>query len=151
MHADEVVSVHDSVDESVKDDGKVDITIIEYVSVEPVEEENGRVVVNMQKGKLSPFLSKYNENGIPEIPNLGNVEQPQKVGNCRVLLAISYTRGKGITVTVSQQTCLDCHVRTKHDLRYVVKEFDRVGVECRQKLHDLRSDNYKSNISQGNT
>ncbi len=37
VHADEVVSVHDGVDESVEKDGHVDITIIENVRIEPVK------------------------------------------------------------------------------------------------------------------
>ena len=50
MHADEVVSVHDSMDEPVKGDRKVNVTIVENICIEPVEEENGGMVVNVQKG-----------------------------------------------------------------------------------------------------
>jgi len=85
VHADEVVSVHDSVDESVKNNGEVDITIVVDMGVEPVEEENSEMVVYMKERKLSPLLSKHNENGIPEIPNLGSIEHPQQVGDRRVL------------------------------------------------------------------
>ena len=49
MHADEVVSVHDSVNESVQQDGEVDISIIHHICVEPVKEENRSVMVHMKE------------------------------------------------------------------------------------------------------
>jgi hypothetical protein len=49
MHADEVVSVHDSVNESIQQDGEIDITIIHNICIEPVKEENSEVMVNMKE------------------------------------------------------------------------------------------------------
>lgn len=74
MHANEVVSVHDRVDETVQDDCEVNVPIVEHIRVEPVKEEDGDVVIDVQERKLSPFLSENNENGIPEIPNFGDIE-----------------------------------------------------------------------------
>ena len=37
VHADEVVGVHDGVDESVEENGYIDVTIVENVRVEPVK------------------------------------------------------------------------------------------------------------------
>lgn len=67
-------------DESIQNDRKVDITIIEDVRVQPVEEENGDVMVDMEEGKLAPLLSKDDEDSVPEVPNFRNVEQPQEIG-----------------------------------------------------------------------
>jgi len=81
MHADKVVSVHDGMNESIQYNGKENISIILSLGIEPVEEEDGEMMVDVEERKLSPFLSQDNENGVPEIPNLGNVKQPKKVGN----------------------------------------------------------------------
>ena len=70
MHADEVVGVHDSVDEAVEQDGEVDVSVIVDVGVEPVEEEDGGVVVNMEEGELAPLLADDDEDGVPEVPDL---------------------------------------------------------------------------------
>lgn len=101
VHADEVVCVHDSVDESVEDNGQVNISIIKDVRVEPVEQKDGRVVVDMEEGKLSPLLSQNNEDGVPEIPNLRNVKQPQEVGKRRIILAVSNTWCERVSAAVS--------------------------------------------------
>ena len=70
VHADEVVGVHDSVDEAVEEDGEVDVSVIVDVGIEPVEEEDGGVVVNMEEGELAPLLTDDNEDGVPEVPDL---------------------------------------------------------------------------------
>jgi hypothetical protein len=49
MHADEVVSVHNSVNESIQQDSEVDISIIHHIRVEPVKEENSEVMVHMKE------------------------------------------------------------------------------------------------------
>ena len=81
MHADKVVSVHDGMNESIQYNGQENISIILSLGIEPVEEEDGEMMVDVEERKLSPLLSQDNENGVPEIPNLRNVKQPEKVGN----------------------------------------------------------------------
>ena len=49
VHANEVVGVHDGVDESVEDNGKVDVTIVVGLTIEPVEKENSDVMIDVQK------------------------------------------------------------------------------------------------------
>ena len=49
MHADEVVSVHDSVNESIQQDGEVNISIIHHIRVKPVKEENREVMVDVKE------------------------------------------------------------------------------------------------------
>lgn len=120
MHADEVVSVHDSVDESVQCNGKEDVGIIKNIGVQPVEHENGKVMVDMEERKLSPFLSQYNKDGIPEVPDLGNIEKPQKSCQRRILLAVRVARNEAVAAPVCKQNSLDCHVGAKHDLGNVV-------------------------------
>mmetsp|Transcript_46771 Transcript_46771/g.113997 ORF Transcript_46771/g.113997 Transcript_46771/m.113997 type:complete len:243 (+) Transcript_46771:1131-1859(+) len=128
VHADEVVRVHDSVDESIQDDCEIDVTIVEYIRVQPVEEEDGNVMVDMEEGQLTPLLSEDDEDRVPEVPNFRHVEQPQEVGQGRVVLAVPDTRGEGVSVTVRKQHSLDGHVGTQHDLRNIVDEFDRVRI-----------------------
>ena len=52
MHADKVVSVHYGVDETIEDDGEVDVTVVVDAGVEPVEEEDCCVVIDMEEGEL---------------------------------------------------------------------------------------------------
>ena len=77
VHADEVVSVHDGMDESVQENSEVYISIVLRVSIEPVEQKDGEMVVDVKERKLSPLLSNDNEDGIPEIPDLGHVKEPE--------------------------------------------------------------------------
>ena len=72
-----VVGVHHTVDKSIQQNGKVDITVVVYLRVEPIEEENSCVVVHVQEAQLSPLFPQDNEDSIPEVPDFGNVEQPQ--------------------------------------------------------------------------
>jgi hypothetical protein len=74
VHANEIVGVHDGVDESVENNREIDVTIVVGLSIEPVEKENSDVMIDVQKGKLSPLLSNDNENGIPKVPSFGDVE-----------------------------------------------------------------------------
>lgn len=57
-------------DEAVEEDGEVDVSVVVDVGVEPVEEEDGGVVVNMEEGELAPFLADDDEDGVPEVPDL---------------------------------------------------------------------------------
>ena len=59
-------------DESIQDDCEVYISIILWVSIEPVEQEDGEMMVYVQKWKLTPFLSKNDEDGVPEVPDFGS-------------------------------------------------------------------------------
>lgn len=102
VHADEIVSVHDSVDESIQCDGKENIRIIKNICVQPVEHENGKVMIDMEERKLSPFLSQHNEYGIPEVPDLGNVEKPQKSCQRGVVLAVGVARNDAVAAAVCE-------------------------------------------------
>ena len=97
---------------------------------------------------MPPLLSENNENGVPEVPDLGNVEQPQEVSKRGVLLVVCNAGSYGVTISVSKQTSFDCHVCAKHDLGNVVQEFDRVWVDRVHGLHDLRPNEYKQNVYQ---
>jgi hypothetical protein len=77
VHANKVIRVHDGMDETIQGDGQVNVTIIINVRVEPIKEKNGRVMIDMQKGQLTPLFTNHNEKGIPKVPDLGNVKEPQ--------------------------------------------------------------------------
>jgi hypothetical protein len=150
VHADEIIGVHDGVNETIQDNGEVNVTIIEHIGIEPVKQEDGDVVVHVQKGKLSPLLSQHDENGIPEIPDFGNVKQPQQIGQGRILLAVSDARSQRVVVAVRQQASLDRHVGTKHNLRNIVNKFDGIRVDRWQEFHDLGADDHKQEVCQSN-
>jgi len=150
VHANEVVGVHDSVDESIEDNGQVDITIVEDVCVEPVEQKDGSVVVHVEEGKLSPLLSQDNKDSIPEIPNLGDIKQPQQIGNRRIIFAVWNAWSESVSIAVGQKHGFDCHVCTQHDLRDIVEELDWVRVHGRHIFHNPRTDYDKQNVCECN-
>lgn len=49
MHANEIVRVHDRVNETIQDDGEVNITIIIHMRVEPIKEKDGNMVVHVKE------------------------------------------------------------------------------------------------------
>ena len=151
MHADKVVCVHDSVNESVEDDSDVDITIVVYMRVEPVKEEDGKVMVNVKEGQLSPLFAKNNKDSVPKVPDLGDVEQPKQVRHGRISLVVRVARCSGVVIAVGDKECLDGHVRAKHDLRYIVHKLDWVRVDGRNSsLHDSAANNDKSEVGSCN-
>ena len=115
VHADEVVSVHDGMDESVQENSEVYISIVLRVSIEPVEQKDGEMVVDVKERKLSPLLSNDNEDGIPEIPDLGHVKEPEKICHGRIGIIVIVTYGS-ISITVGNHSCFNGHVCTKEDL-----------------------------------
>ena len=151
MHADKVICVHDRVNETVEDDGDVNITVIVDVGVEPVKEEDGKVVVNVKEGKLSPLLSKDNKDSVPKVPDLGDVEQPEQVSHGWIGLVVCVARCSGIVIAVGNKERLDGHVRAKHDLRHIVHKLDWVRVNSRNSsLHDSAADNDESEVGRCN-
>ncbi len=74
MHANKIIRVHNSMDETVQENGQVNVPIKVHVRIQPVEEKNRRVVINMQKTELVPFFTKDNKKRIPKVPNFANVE-----------------------------------------------------------------------------
>ncbi len=115
MHANEVVSIHDSVDETVQCNGEIYITVVLNVDIDPVKQKNGEMMVYVKERKLPPFLSNDNENGIPEVPNLGDVKEPKKIGHGWILAIICVT-SEGISIAVGKHDSFDGHVCTKEDL-----------------------------------
>jgi hypothetical protein len=99
------------VDESIEDNGKVNISIVVYMRVEPVKHKDGDVMVHMEEGELSPLLSEYDEYSVPEVPNLRDIKQPKELSNRRVRLTVSDTRHDSVAITVSQKERLNSHVR----------------------------------------
>lgn len=146
VHANKVVRVHASMDETIEGNSQINITIVKDVRVEPVEQKDGSVMVDMKEGKLSPLFTQHNKDGVPEIPNLGNVEQPQKISHSRIILAVSNAWSHGIPVAVRQEYCFNRHVSTQHDLRNIVEELDWVRVNGRPILHDLRANDDEQNV-----
>ncbi len=94
MHAYEVIRVHDGVDEAIEKNGEVYVAVVEDVRKQPVEEEYGGVMVNVEEGELTPLLPEHDKDGIPEIPNLGDVEEPKEVADGRVRHVELVARGQ---------------------------------------------------------
>lgn len=116
MHANEIVGVHDGMNESVQENRQVDITIVIDVRIEPIKEEDGNVVVDVQEAQLTPLLSRDNEDGIPKIPDFGNVKEPEQVGHRWVYLFVSDAGRDGVAVAVGEKERFQSHVSAQHDL-----------------------------------
>jgi hypothetical protein len=151
VHADKVVCVHDGVNESIQDNCEVNVTIVVHARVEPVKQENGQVMVHVQKTKLTPLLAEDDKDGIPKVPDLGNIKQPEKVSDGRIILAVVVARHDRVVVTVRQEKGLDRHVRAQHDLGDVVDKLDRIRIHRgNTQLHDACSNNDERKIGKGN-
>lgn len=81
VHGEEVVGVHDRVDGTVEDHSQVDVTVVAGVEVEPVDEEDGHVVVDVEERELGGFLAEDDEEGVEEVEDLGDVEEPEEVAH----------------------------------------------------------------------
>jgi len=101
------------------------------IDIEPVEEKDGGMVINMEEGKLSPFLSNYNENGVPEIPDFRNVKEPKKVRNWRRITVILVARNTVITA-ICDHECFNGHVSTQKNLRNIVDKLYGIGIHSRK-------------------
>lgn len=136
-------------DKPIQYDRQVDVPVVVHMSIQPVEEEDGDVVIDVEETQLSPLLANDYENGIPEIPDLADVKQPQQISQGWVSLAVPNARQDRVSVAVRQQESLQRHVRAKHDLADVVNELDRVRVHRRDtKLHDRRSNHDEEEVRQ---
>lgn len=77
MHADKVIGVHDSVDESIEENGEVNVSVIHDIGIEPIKEKDGEMMVDMKKGKLTPLFANNDEKGVPKVPNFGDIKEPE--------------------------------------------------------------------------
>ena len=84
--------------------GQVYVSVVVDTSIEPVEQEDGRVVVHVEEGKLLPLLPDYDEDSVPEIPDLGEVEDVEDGtdrGGCGGEIL---TGDNGVVVAVGDET-----------------------------------------------
>lgn len=111
-----VVRVHDGMNETIQENRQKNVSVVINMRVEPVKEKDGRVMVNMQKGKLTPLFAKNDKNGVPKVPNLGNVKQPEQIGRGWVRGIVGIARSESVPVTVGNHPCFNRHVGAQHDL-----------------------------------
>ena len=151
VHADKVVGVHDRVDEAIQQDGEVNVSVVKDVNIEPVKEEDGPMMVDVQEGKLAPLFSKNNENCIPEIPNLGGIKEPQEVGHGGIFTVKGDAGHKGAVVAVRQEKGFQGHVRAQHNLRDIVNKLDGVRINgWNASFHNGRADKDKDEVGRRN-
>ena len=116
-------------DGAVEDDGEVDVAVVVHVEVEPVEEEDGRVVVDVEERELLPLLADDDEERVDEVEHLRGVEEPEHVGHGRVLGVVGVADQVEVR-PLRDDDGLDAHVRAEHDLRDVVEEGDAVELDA---------------------
>jgi len=110
MHANEIVGIHNSMDEAVKKYSEINPAIIVHMTIEPVEKKNCGMMIHMKKGELFPLFTDDNKDGIPKIPNFTQVKDIKEVSNRRVCGVVRYTEIQSIPTAVSHKECLNCHV-----------------------------------------
>ena len=151
MHADKVIRVHDGVDETIQKDREVNVAVVVDVSVEPVKQVDGQMMVNVQKAELTPLLSQNNKDGIPKVPNLGDVKEPQKLGYGRILRIKRFAGGDGVSVAVGNHESFNGHVRTEHNLRHIVDKLERIGIHGgNSELHNGRANDHEDKVGNRN-
>jgi len=62
------------VDATVQNNGKVSIAIVIALRVQPVEKEDGEVMVNMQERYLAPVAFNDHEHGVDKVECLRQIE-----------------------------------------------------------------------------
>lgn len=87
-------------DKSIEYDRQVNIPVVVHMSIQPVKEEDGDVVVAVEEAQLTPLLADDDKDGIPEIPDLAYVKEPQQVSQGWVSLVVSNARQDGISAAV---------------------------------------------------
>mmetsp|Transcript_28246 Transcript_28246/g.59759 ORF Transcript_28246/g.59759 Transcript_28246/m.59759 type:complete len:171 (+) Transcript_28246:490-1002(+) len=128
VHADEIIRVHNRVNKSIEQNGEVNIPVIHNIDIQPVKEEDGKMVVDVQERELTPFLSQNNEDGVPKIPNFGNVKEPEEIFERRIFYEEVIARNGGVSIAVGDESSLDGHIGAEENLRDVVDEFDGVWI-----------------------
>jgi hypothetical protein len=142
-------------DKSVQYNGQINVAIVVDARIEPVKEKNGRVVVHVQKRKLPPLFPQDDKDGIPKVPNFGNVKEPQQIGrgrNFSTLDGLVHVAGhERVVVAVRNHARLNRHVRTQHNLRNIVHELDGVQTQTGQtQAHNATANQDKEQVGQRN-
>lgn len=83
----------------------------------------------MQEAQLVPLLSNNDEDSVPEVPDLGQVEDVKDVSNGGVDDVERLAGEEGIVAAVGDEEGLEGHVGAHHHLGHVVQELERVGVD----------------------
>ena len=76
-----IIRVHDRVNESVQHDCEVDIPIIPHIQIQPVKEEDAKMVIHVQKRQLLVAFLENNEDCIHEIEDFREVEYVEDEGD----------------------------------------------------------------------
>lgn len=137
--------------ESIKNNGQKDISVIIDVRVEPVKEKDRRVVVHVQERELPPLFAEHDKDRIPKVPHLGNVKEPEQISRGRVLRIVRIARCQRVAEAVRQHRRFNRHVGAQHDLRDIVKELNGVQAHGRNsQLHNSASNQDKEDVRERN-
>ena len=157
----EVVGVHEDMDEGVVSGGKVGITLGEIIQVQPPNEEDREVVVKMEDGDLVVLLSQGHDDGIHEFVNFGNIEDPDQRGHGGVGFNRDFVVAEeGVLVLDGFIDDANGHVTAQDHKEGVVEDTEVeevVGLPVFHKLHqgidnnqvENRDDQSITNISKG--
>lgn len=151
MQRDKVIGVHNSVNQSVQNYSEIHITIVANIQVQPIEQKNAEMMIDVQEGQLLPTLLSNDEESIHEIQNLGQIENIKHKPYRRILVVKHLAWNDTVASLPSLHTCLDAHVRAKHHLNHIVRKLQSVQVrDLRRTLHDSTEHCNKSQVSERN-
>ena len=128
VHANKVVRVHDGMNKRIQCNGQVHVAIVHDSTIEPAQQKDGNVMIDMQKGELSPPFAQNNKDRVAKVPDLGHIKQPCQVGNGRVRLVVVIAGQPVIVVAVRQEPRFHCHVGTQHDLGDIVDKLNGIRI-----------------------
>jgi hypothetical protein len=114
--------------EAIQQNGQVDVSIVIDMGIQPIEQKNSGMMIDMKKGELSPLFADNDKEGIPKVPDFGNVKEPEQIGRRRGDGIVGIAgRQEGIAIAVGNHTGFNGHIGTEKDLRDIVEELN--GIE----------------------
>jgi len=80
----QVVEVHDNVNSGVQKGTEVSFTTRTVEDDSPPDQQNARVMVNMQKANLTEILLQDHQESVTKLENLGKIKQPKNLGHSKL-------------------------------------------------------------------
>ena len=129
MHGNEVIRVHNHVNEGIPSDAHDYFTIKVDHQIEPVQHPNRCMMVYMKHTELLWFIAQNNKQSVKPIQHFAHIIHPNQIMNFRILEIeyIAFGPWKpAIPIALSEDDGFHCHIRTQINLDEIVQEFERI-------------------------
>lgn len=128
----EVVEIHEKVDDRVRNNGIINVTVESTQRNKPVDRENGRMMIYVEERKLLVFSSSHNKKGIHEVKDLAQIEYPFNRRNSWGP-HIERIAEEAVALLVRTNGCSTSHPGAQHDLNKIInnlKNFDWLALDA---------------------